>query len=98
MLKIRLARHGRTKKPFYRVVLTEHTRPVQSGYTQVLGWFDPIAHKMEFQVNEIKAYIEKGAKPSERVAKLLYQATNDKFFAQYYEERTRVKITKKATE
>jgi ribosomal protein S16 len=36
MLKIRLARHGRKKAPFYRIVLTEHTKPAQSGYQTVL--------------------------------------------------------------
>jgi len=36
MLKIRLARHGRKKAPFYRIVLTEHTKPAQSGYKLVL--------------------------------------------------------------
>ncbi|NOZ43915.1 MAG: hypothetical protein GXP45_02005 [bacterium] len=30
MLKIRLARHGRKKRPFYRIVLTEHLKPVHA--------------------------------------------------------------------
>lgn len=36
MLKIRLARGGKHKSPFYRIVLTEHTKPAQSGYMKVL--------------------------------------------------------------
>jgi len=89
MLKIRLARHWRKKRPFYRIVLTEHTKPTQSGYQEVFGWFDPIAHKMEVDAASVKSWIEKWAKPSERVAKLLYKETKDTLFAKYFEERER---------
>ena len=91
MLKIRLARHGRKKAPFYRIVLTEHTKPAQSGYQTVLGWFNPLAHTMEAKIDEIKSWIAKGAKPSERVAKLLFADTKDEFFKKFFVERTRTK-------
>ena len=90
MLKIRLARHGRKKAPFYRIVLTEHTKPAQSGFQEVLGWFNPLSHTMEANVEGIKTWISKGAQPSERVAKLLYKDTQDSFFKAYYTETTRV--------
>ena len=89
MLKIRLARHGRKKAPFYRIVLTEHTKPAQSGYQEVLGWFNPLSHTMEANVEGIKSWIAKGAQPSERVAKLLHNDTKDSFFKAYYTEATR---------
>ena len=44
---------------------------------------------MEVNADAVKSWIEKGAKPSERVAKLLYKETNDKLFAKYFEERER---------
>lgn len=94
MLKIRLARHGRKKAPFYRIVLTEHTKPSQSGYQEVLGWFNPLSHTMQADVESIKTWISKGAQPSERVAKLLHADTKDSFFKQYYAEIVRAKKKK----
>jgi small subunit ribosomal protein S16 len=91
MLKIRLARHGRKKAPFYRIVLTEHTKPSQHGYKTVLGRFNPLAHTMEAKVDEIKDWISKGAQPSERVAKLLFAHTKDDLFKKFFVERTRTK-------
>lgn len=91
MLTIRLARWGKHKSPFYRIVLTEHTKPAQSGYMKVLGWFDPINHKMEANVEEIKKYISNWAKPSERVAKLLLGHTKDELFKKFFTETTKTK-------
>jgi len=87
MLKIRLARGGRKGLPFYRIVLTEHTKPAQSGYKLVLWRFNPIAHTMEADVEAIKSWISKWAQLSERVAKLLYADTKDKLFTKYFIER-----------
>jgi len=94
MLKIRLSRQGRKGRPFYRVVLTEHTKPAKSGFTEVFGWFDPLAHKIEINVTAIKEWIAKGAQPSERVAKLIFAETKDAFFKKYYAERTRTAAVK----
>jgi len=91
MLKIRLARHGRKNLPFYRIVLTEHTRPVQSGYKLVLWWFNPIAHEMDVNLDEIKLWLSKWAQLSERVAKLLFAKTKDNMFKKYFTERTSTK-------
>ena len=95
MLSIRLSRHGRTKLPFYRVVLTEHTKPAKSGYKAVLGWFDPMKHVLEVDVALVKEWVAKGAQISERVAKLLYAQTKDALFQKFYVERTRTAKTKK---
>ncbi len=84
MLKIRLARHGRTHRPFFRVVLTEHTKPAHSGYQEVLWWYDPINHKQDLDIDTIKTWIGKWAQPSERVAKLAYKISNDEFFKKYF--------------
>ena len=91
MLKIRLARHGRKNLPFYRIVLTEHTRPAQSGYKLVLWWFNPIAHEMDVNLDEVKLWLSKWAQLSERVAKLLYANTKDDMFKKYFTERTSTK-------
>lgn len=99
MLTIRLSRHGRSKRPFYRIVLTEHTKSAKSGYKEVLGWFDPLAHTMEAKVDLIKEWIGKGSQVSERVAKLLYNETKDEVFAKFFtkKEITRAK-RKESTE
>lgn len=91
MLKIRLARGWRKGLPFYRIVLTEHTKPAQSGYKLVLWRFNPLSHTMDVNLDEVKLWISKGAQPSERVAKLLYADTKDELFKKYFQERTSTK-------
>ncbi len=98
MLKIRLARHGRKKRPFFRIVLTEHTKPAQSGYILVLGTYDPILHKLEVNVDQVKEWINKWAQPSERVAKLLFKETNDELFKKYFKIIERNRKPKKEKE
>lgn len=75
MVKIRLARVGRTKRPHFRLVVTEHTRPSQSNYLEILGNFHPAAkdETKQFVFNEdrIKYWLSKGAKPSDTVNNLL---------------------------
>ena len=94
MLKIRLSRQGRKGRPFYRVVLTEHTKPVKSSFMEVFGRFDPLAHKVEVDVAAVKSWIEKGAQLSERVAKILFAQTKDVLFQKFFVERARVAKTK----
>ena len=95
MLAIRLSRQGRSKRPFYRVVLTEHTKPAQCGHLEVLGSYDPLKHILEVDVDAVKWRIEKWAKPSERVAKLLFKSTNDTMFKKFYKEVERKALPKK---
>ncbi|MCK5493504.1 MAG: 30S ribosomal protein S16 [Candidatus Omnitrophica bacterium] len=59
MVKIRLRRIGTKKRPFYRIVLTEHAKPADSGYKEVLGRFDPLQHTMEVDVDTVKSWISK---------------------------------------
>lgn len=95
MLIIRLSRHGRTKRPFYRLVLTEHTKPAKYGYKKVLWSYDPFTHKLEAQIDEIKSYIEQWSQLSERVAKLLFKETNDKLFEKFFTHKTKTRKPKK---
>lgn len=95
MLVIRLSRQGKKKQPLYRVVLTEHTKPVKSSYQLVLGWYNPLTHKGEYDVPTIKSWIAKWAKPSERLAKILFAETKDAWFQKFFEHITRTAKTKK---
>lgn len=76
MLKIRLARVGRRNIYQYRVVVTEHSKPAKSGYQAVLGSYDPRKTEgaMSVDAETTKAWIAKGAKPSDRVHGLLAKA------------------------
>lgn len=83
MLRIRLARGWKHKTPFFRIVLTEHTKPVKTWYTDVLGRFDPLHHTMELDVEKAKQWIAQGAQPSNRVAKLAYAHSKDEAFKKF---------------
>ena len=93
MLKIRLARHWRRNRPFFRVVLTERTKPANSWYIEVLWHRDPINKDLKIDVEKAKYWISKGAQPSERVAKMLFNITQDEMFKKFfrYVERNRPK-------
>jgi small subunit ribosomal protein S16 len=95
MLVIRLSRHGRKNLAVYRVVLSEHTKPVKYGYKEVLWSYDPIQHELKVDVESIVSWIKKWAQPSERVAKLLFNQTKDEFFNKFIEQRERKWVTKK---
>ena len=72
MLKIRLSRAGKRNSPFFRVVLTEHTKAAKHGYKEVLGFYNPISKEFKLKdTAKIKAYIGNGVQFSPRVQKLI---------------------------
>ncbi len=78
-LKIRLARHGRKAKPFYRIVVADSRMPRDGRYIERVGTYNPLlANDDENRVVLVKERIEywmgEGAKPSERVAIFLGKA------------------------
>jgi small subunit ribosomal protein S16 len=75
-LKIRLARGGAKKRPFYRVVVADSRSPRDGRYIEKLGTFDPLkakdaADRIVLDAEKAKAWIAKGAQPTDRVARLL---------------------------
>lgn len=92
---IRLSRTGHKNLPFFRIVLTDHKKPVKSWYTQVLGWYNPIKHELQADADQIKEYTTKGVQLSERVAKLLYARSKDTAFQKFFELRNISKPSKK---
>ena len=68
--------------------MTEHSKPVKCGYKEILGWYNPLKHESEIKIDSVKAWIGKGAKPSERVAKILFQKSKDDFFKKYLVTKT----------
>ncbi|HEY8160817.1 MAG: 30S ribosomal protein S16 [Methylocystis sp.] len=75
-LKIRLARGGAKKRPFYRVVVADSRSPRDGRYIEKLGTFDPLkakdaADRVVLDLEKAKEWIAKGAQPTDRVARLL---------------------------
>lgn len=71
MLKIRLRRIGRTHEPFYRIVVTEKTSPVQGKFIAQIGHYNPKSKELTLKNEEAIDWMNKGAKPSNTVAKLM---------------------------
>lgn len=72
MLKIRLSRAGKKNSPFFRVVLTEHTRAAKHGYKEVLGFYDPFSKEFKIKdLEKVKNYASHGVQFSPRVQKLM---------------------------
>lgn len=71
MLVIRLRRIGKKNKPTYRVVVAEHSYPINGKFTADLGFYNPHTKSIGLKVEDIKLWLTKGAKPSNTVARLL---------------------------
>ncbi len=79
-LKIRLARGGSKKRPFYRVVIADSRAPRDGRFIEKIGTYDPRLPKDSedrVKIDGAKAaeWIKKGAKPTDRVARFLSQIT-----------------------
>ncbi len=72
-VKIRLARHGSKKAPFYRIVVADSRSPRDGRYIERVGTYNPRTQPSAIQVDEEKAreWLGKGAQPTEQVRKLL---------------------------
>lgn len=71
-VKIRLARHGSKKKPFYRVVAADSLFPRDGRFLDKLGTYDPRdkVNGLKLDLDGIKSWIERGAELSDTVRKL----------------------------
>ena len=79
-LKIRLARGGSKKRPFYSVVVADSRMPRDGRFIEKIGTYDPRLPKdsdSRIQIDGQKAadWIKKGAKPTDRVARFLSHIT-----------------------
>lgn len=73
MLMIRLARIGKKKHPFYRVVVTEKTRPRNGRFVEIVGTYDPGKKPaaVELKDDRVQYWLGKGAQPSDTVRSFL---------------------------
>jgi small subunit ribosomal protein S16 len=73
VLAIRLSRIGKKKRPFYRVVVTEKTRPRNGRFVEIVGTYDPLKKPAEIKLDaeRIKYWLGCGAQPSDTVRSFL---------------------------
>ena len=75
-VKLRLARRGAKKRPFYHIVAADSHSARDGRYIEKLGTFNPLLGKtdekrVEFDVERVKYWLSKGAQPTDRVARFL---------------------------
>ena len=76
MLKIRLARGGAKKRPYYSIVVADSHSPRDGRFIEKVGTYNPLLKKddpqrVTLKVESITAWIAKGAQPTDRVARFL---------------------------
>ena len=72
-VKIRLARHGAKKRPYYRIVVANSRAPRDGRFIEEIGRYNPCVEPsmIEFDKERTEYWLSCGAQPTERVARLL---------------------------
>jgi small subunit ribosomal protein S16 len=75
-LKIRMARAGTKKRPVYHIVVADSRYPRDGRFIERLGYFNPLLPKdnkerLKFDLEKAKAWLAKGAQPSDRIMRFL---------------------------
>lgn len=75
-LKIRLARGGAKKRPVYRIVVADARAPRDGRFLEKIGTYNPMlakdsAERVVIDLEKAKAWIAKGAQPTDRVLRFL---------------------------
>jgi small subunit ribosomal protein S16 len=77
MLKIRLARGGAKKRPYYSIVVADSHSPRDGRFIEKVGTYNPVlpkdAQRVTLKVERIQEWLGKGAQPTDRVARFLAQ-------------------------
>ena len=77
-VKIRLARHGAKKRPYYRVVVADGRMPRDGRYIEEVGRYNPLTNPKVIDINleKVDEWIAKGAQPTNSVSHLIDVARN----------------------
>jgi len=72
-VKIRLARHGAKKRPFYRIVVADVESPRDGKYLELVGTYNPLLEPAEINVktDRVKYWLGQGALPTDTVKNIL---------------------------
>ena len=76
MVKIRLARGGTRKKPYYSVVVADQRCKRDGRYLEHIGFYNPMVTENRFEIDaeRVKHWLSVGAQPTDRVNRLMKQA------------------------
>ena len=72
-VKIRLARHGAKKRPFYRIVVADVESPRDGKYLEAVGTYNPLKDPAEVSLKEerVRYWMNQGAIPTDTIKSLL---------------------------
>jgi small subunit ribosomal protein S16 len=78
-MKIRLARGGSKKRPFYRIVATDSRMPRDGRFIEKLGTYNPLLPKdseerVKMNMERVQYWLDQGAQPTDRIARMLEAA------------------------
>lgn len=78
-MKIRLARGGSKKRPFYRIVAADSRMPRDGRFIEKLGTYNPLLPKdseerVKMNVERVQHWLGEGAQPTDRVSRFLEAA------------------------
>ena len=78
-MKIRLARGGSKKRPFYRIVAADSRMPRDGRYIERLGTYNPLLPKdseerVKMDMERVQHWLDHGAQPTDRIARMLEAA------------------------
>ncbi|MEM1101244.1 MAG: 30S ribosomal protein S16 [Pseudomonadota bacterium] len=78
-MKIRLARGGTKKRPFYRIVAADSRMPRDGRFIEKLGTYNPLLPKdsedrVKMNMERVEYWLGKGAQPTDRIARMLEAA------------------------
>ena len=75
MVKIRLARHGRKRRPFYRVVAADVNAPRDGKFLEILGTYKPVekdeSKELTLKIDRVDHWLSIGAQPTDTAAALI---------------------------
>ena len=96
VVKLRLARWGAKKLPYYRIVAADARAPRDGKFLDIVGKYDPLNHdsNVTFKEDRIKYWLSVGAQPTGRVEKLLDKAGLRKMKAQDFSKQTKTHLPK----
>ncbi|MEM8731083.1 MAG: 30S ribosomal protein S16 [Pseudomonadota bacterium] len=78
-MKIRLARGGSKKRPFYRIVAADSRMPRDGRFIEKLGTYNPLLPKdseqrVQMDMERVQHWLDRGAQPTDRIARFLEAA------------------------
>ncbi|MFU8792998.1 MAG: 30S ribosomal protein S16 [Acholeplasmataceae bacterium] len=69
-VKLRLQRYGSNKKPFYRVVAADSSKPRDGKFLEIIGTYDPLIGQVKVDADKAQKWIDNGALPTDTVRSL----------------------------